>query len=137
MFDAAGASVPEGRVGFIAVAQDIKAAGYIPIYECVKTGWPSQIFLLDGWTTYVNPVIGDEGVQKLEVNELRLNEIPAFLDVCSKFLEIWDLGLNQDNILADAYEEQLELFGSGKVVMVFQGHWFLSSIVEKFGEVFG
>jgi raffinose/stachyose/melibiose transport system substrate-binding protein len=137
VFDAAGASVPESWDEFIAVAQDIKAAGYIPIYECVKTGWPSQIFPLDGWTTYVDPVIGDEGVQKLEVNELKLNEIPALRDVFSKFLEIRDLGLNQENILAGAYEEQQELFGSGKVAMVFQGHWFLSAIIEKFGEDFG
>lgn len=137
VFDAIGASVPESWDEFIAVAQAAKAAGYIPIYECEKTGWPSQIFPLDGWTTYVDPVIGDKGVQKLEVNELRLNEIPAFRDVFSKFLEIKNLGLNQDNILAGDYNEQQELFGTGKVAMAFQGHWFLTVLIEKFGEDFG
>jgi len=136
VFDAIGASVPQSWDELIEVAQDAKAAGYIPFYEAGKTGWPLQIFPLDGWTTYVDPVIGDEGVQALEVNELRLNEIPAFRDVFVKFLELRDLGLDQDNLLAGDYEEQQELFGTGKVAMVLQGHWFLTILIDKFGEDF-
>ena len=136
IFDAIGASVPESWDEFIEVAQAAKDAGYIPIYEAVKTGWPPQIFPLDGFTTYVDPVLGTAGIQRLENNTLRWNDIPSFRDVFLKQIELQELGLYQDNLLAGEYEEQQELFGSGRVAMVSQGHWFLPIIVDKFGEDF-
>lgn len=131
-----GASVPGTWDEFVELAEAAKAAGYIPIYAAVKTGWPTQIFSLDCFTTYVDPEIGDEGVLALETNKLRLNEIPAFREVFVKQLELQERGLYQDNLLAGDYDEQQELFGSGRVAMVLQGHWFLNILAEKFGADF-
>ena len=136
LFDAIGAQVPESWDELIAVAQDAKDAGYIPFYESVKTGWPAQIFPLDGFTTYVDPVIGDAGVLALEANELRLNDIPALRDVFARQLELKELGLYQENLLAGDYDECQELFGTGRVAMVSQGAWFLNVVAEKFGADF-
>jgi raffinose/stachyose/melibiose transport system substrate-binding protein len=136
VFDAIGAEVPQSWDELIAVAQDAKDAGYIPFYESVKTGWPAQIFPLDGFTTYVDPVIGDAGVVALEANQLRLNEIPALREVFARQLELMELGLYQDNLLAGDYDECQELFGTGRVAMVSQGAWFQGALAEKFGDDF-
>ena len=133
VFSQAGVSVPENYSEFFDVAKKLKDAGFIPIYEAINEEWPTQIFSLDGWTTYVDPVIGDEGVQAIEVNEKRLNEIAAFREVLQKQYDLYANGLLQPNPLAGTYDDQQEKFGQNKVGMVFQGAWFLGAMEKKFG----
>ena len=136
VFRALGVGVPQTYAQFLEICKKAKAAGLIPVYEAVKTGWPAQIFSLDGWTTHVDPAIGDSAVSRLETNQLRLNAIPAFKQVLQRQVELKTLGYYQENLLAGTYEEQQELFGTGKVAMIFQGAWVLTQLQQKFGDGF-
>jgi raffinose/stachyose/melibiose transport system substrate-binding protein len=136
IFDSMGVKVPQSYAEFIEVCEKFKAAGITPIYEAVKTGWPAQIFSLAGWVSYVDQEIGDEGVLKLEKNELRLNAIPALKKVLEMQIELKDRGFYQENLLAGTYDEQQDAFGTGKVAMIFQGAWVLNQLNQKFGEEF-
>jgi len=136
VFKALGKTVPNNWADFVAIAKAAKTAGYIPLYEAVKTGWPLQVFSLAGWTTFVDPAIGDAGVRKLEKNELRLNAIPAFADVLKRQYDLMKAGYTQDNVLSGTYEEQQELFGQGKIAMVTEIPAFMSAIEQKFGKQF-
>jgi len=136
VFKSLGKTAPANWADFIAIAKAAKAAGIIPLYEAVKTGWPLQVFSFAGWTTFVDPAIGDAGVRKLEKNELKLNEIPAFADVLKRQYDLYKAGYTQDNVLSGTYEEQQELFGQGKLAMSAQIPAFLSALEQKFGKQF-
>lgn len=134
VFKALGKSVPNNYAEFLAILKAAKDKGYIPVYEAAKTGWPLQVYTLAGWPGYVDPVIGDEGVRKLEKNQLKLNQIPAFKDLLSRQYDLVKKGYVQDNVQAGTYEEQQELFGEGKVAVVFQIPVFISALEQKFGK---
>jgi len=136
VFQAMGVSVPQTYQEFLQVCAKAKSAGYVPVYAAAKTGWPLQIFSLAGWTTYVDPAIGKSGVQALDTNKLRLNNIPSLKMVLTRQLELKEKGYNQKDVLAGTYAQQQELFGTGKVAMVFQGAWFLDALAKKFGNDF-
>lgn len=136
VFGAVGVDIPKNYQEFLTVCEKVKAAGYTPVYEAVKTGWPAQIYSLAGWVSYVDQEIGDQGVLRLEKNELRLNQIPALKKVLEKQLALKNLGYYQNNLLAGTYEEQQDQFGNGKVAMIFQGAWVLNLLQQKFGDEF-
>ncbi len=136
VFGAVGVDIPKNYQEFLTVCEKAKAAGYTPVYEAVKTGWPAQIYSLAGWVSYVDQEIGDQGVLRLEKNELRLNQIPALKKVLEKQLALKNLGYYQNNLLAGTYEEQQDQFGNGKVAMIFQGAWVLNLLQQKFGDEF-
>ncbi|HEY9054536.1 MAG TPA: extracellular solute-binding protein [Rectinemataceae bacterium] len=136
VFKALGKTPPANWADFVAILKAAKAAGYIPLYEAVKTGWPLQVFSLAAWPTFVDPAIGDSGARKLEKNELRLNAIPAFADVLKRQYDLMKAGYCQDNVLSGTYEEQQELFGQGKIAMSAHIPAFLSALEQKFGKQF-
>jgi raffinose/stachyose/melibiose transport system substrate-binding protein len=136
VFKALGKAPPANYAEFLTIAKAAKAAGYVPIYEAAKTGWPLQVFSLIGWPSFVDPAIGDAGMQKLEKNQLRLSEIPELKDLLARQYDLAKSGLYQDSFLAGTYEEQQELFGQGKVAMVTQIPVFISAMEQKFGKQF-
>lgn len=136
VFKALGKAPPANYAEFLAIAKAAKAAGYVPIYEAAKTGWPLQVFSLIGWPSFVDPAIGDAGMQKLEKNQLRLSEIPELKDLLARQYDLAKGGLYQDSFLSGTYEEQQELFGQGKVAMVTQIPVFISAMEQKFGKQF-
>ncbi len=136
VFKALGKGVPNNWAEFMDIVKAAKAAGYIPLYEAVKTGWPLQVFSLASWPTWVDPAIGDSGVRKLEANELRLNAIPALADVLKRQYDLMKAGYTQDNVLSGTYDEQQELFGQGKVAMSAQIPNFMTALAQKFGRQF-
>jgi raffinose/stachyose/melibiose transport system substrate-binding protein len=107
-----------------------------PFYDGVKDGWPAQIFYLTGWVSGVDPAIGDEGVQKLEKNQLGLADIPQVKDLFTKQKELKDLGLYQDNLMAGTYDEMQSKMGDGKVAMVFMLDGIIPQLEKKFSKDF-
>ena len=75
IFARIGAKEPQSYGELLEICRKVKAAGITPIYEAVKTGWPPQVYSLASWVTWVDPAIGDDGVAKLTVNQLRFTEI--------------------------------------------------------------
>lgn len=134
VFKAIGADVPKNYADFLNILKKAKASGYIPIYEAAKTEWPLQVFSLIAWPTFVDPQLGDEGVQKLERNELRLNQIPALRDVFSRYVALRDAGLFQTGYQSGTYDEQMELLATGKAAVAFQISNFIPSLMAKFGQ---
>ncbi|GBF72309.1 hypothetical protein PA598K_00549 [Paenibacillus sp. 598K] len=134
VFKQAGVDVPQNYADMIEIAKKIKAAGFTPFYEGVKDAWPPQVFYFTGWVTQVDPVIGDEGVAKLNRNELALADIAELKDLFAKQLELKELGLYQDNVMAGTYDEMQNELGDGKVGMVFMLDGIVSQLEQKFGK---
>ncbi|CAN7554204.1 hypothetical protein [Paenibacillus sp. LjRoot56] len=114
----------------------IKGAGVTPFYEGVKDGWPAQIFYLTVWVTNVDPVVKEEGIKKLETNELKLANIPEVKDLFEKHKELKDLGLYQEDVLAGTYDDMQNKLGEGKVAMSFMIDGLIPQLEKKFGKPF-
>lgn len=136
VFGKVGVQPPKNYADLIETAKKIKASGVTPFYEGVKDGWPAQIFYLTGWVSGVDPAIGDEGVQKLEKNQIGLAEIPQVKDLFMKQKELKDLGLYQDNLMAGTYDEMQSKMGDGKVAMVFMLDGIIPQLEKKFSKDF-
>lgn len=136
VFAAAGVQPPTNYADLLEIAKKIKAQGVTPFYEGVKDAWPPQVFYLTGWVSYVDPAIGDEGVAKLENNELKLADIPELRALFEKSKELKELGLYQDNILAGTFDELQNLLGEGKVGMAFMLDGIIPQLEKKFGKDF-
>lgn len=134
VFKQAGVDVPQNYADMIEIAKKIKAAGFTPFYEGVKDAWPPQVFYFTGWVTQVDPVIGDEGVAKLNRNELALADIAELKDLFAKQLELKELDLYQKNVMAGTYDEMQNELGDGKVGMVFMLDGIVSQLEQKFGK---
>jgi raffinose/stachyose/melibiose transport system substrate-binding protein len=92
VFEKAGVQPPKNYADLLNIAGKIKAAGLIPFYEGVKDAWPAQIFYFTGWVSHIDPVIGPEGVAKLDKNELKLSEIPKLKELFNRQLELKNKG---------------------------------------------
>ncbi|ASA21374.1 ABC transporter substrate-binding protein [Paenibacillus donghaensis] len=136
VFAKAGVEPPKNYADLITIAKKIKATGVTPFYEGVKDGWPAQIFYLTGWVSNVDPAIGDEGVAKLQTNELKMNAIPELKNLFVKHKELIDLGLYQDNVLAGTFDEMQTMLGEGKAAMVFNLDGIVPQLEKKFGKAF-
>jgi raffinose/stachyose/melibiose transport system substrate-binding protein len=136
VFGKVGVQPPKNYADLIETGKKIKASGVTPFYEGVKDGWPAQIFYLTGWVSGVDPAIGDEGVQKLEKNQLGLADIPQVKDLFTKQKELKDLGLYQDNLMAGTYDEMQSKMGDGKVAMVFMLDGIIPQLEKKFSKDF-
>jgi raffinose/stachyose/melibiose transport system substrate-binding protein len=136
VFAKAGVEPPTNYANLLEIAEKIKGAGITPFYEGVKDGWPTQVFYLTGWVSQVDQEIGDEGVQKLDKNELKLSDIAALKDLFVKSKEIKDLGLFQKNTLSGTFDELQNELGEGKVAMAFMLDGILPQLEKKFGKEF-
>ncbi|CAN7630887.1 ABC transporter substrate-binding protein [Paenibacillus sp. LjRoot153] len=136
VFKDVGVEPPKNYADLLTIAKKIKGAGVTPFYEGVKDGWPAQIFYLTGWVTNVDPVVKDEGIKKLETNELKLTNIPEMKDLFEKHKELKDLGLYQENVLAGTYEDMQNKLGEGKVAMSFMLDGLIPQLEKKFGKSF-
>ncbi|MGG4145328.1 ABC transporter substrate-binding protein [Paenibacillus algorifonticola] len=136
VFEKAGVAAPTNYANLIEIAKKLKGDGVTPFYEGVKDGWPTQVFYLTGWVSQVDQEIGDEGVQKLNVNQLKLSDIAALKDLFVKSKEIKDLGLFQKNTLSGTFDELQNELGEGKVAMAFMLDGILPQLEKKFGKDF-
>jgi raffinose/stachyose/melibiose transport system substrate-binding protein len=136
VFKKAGVDVPNNYADLITIMDKIKASGTTPIYEAVKEAWPVQVYSLAAWTTFVDPVIGKDGADKIERNDLKLADIPALKDVFQRQYDLKSKGYYQSNPLSGSYDEQQDLFGKGQVAMVLQLESMLPALAKKFGDDF-
>ncbi|MFC0331616.1 ABC transporter substrate-binding protein [Paenibacillus sepulcri] len=136
VFAKVGVAPPKNYADLIEIAKKIKAAGITPFYEGVKDGWPSQVFYFTGWVSDVDPAVGDEGVNKLNANALKLNEIPELKTLFEKQKELKDLDLFQKNVMAGTYDELQNEMGDGKVAMAFMLDGIVPQMEKKFGKEF-
>jgi ABC-type glycerol-3-phosphate transport system substrate-binding protein len=136
VFKKAAVEPPKNYDDLINIAKKIKGAGITPFYEGVKDGWPTQIFLLTGWVTDVDPAIEADGVKKLETNQLKLADIPQVKELFVKQKQLKDLGLYQSNLMAGTYDELQSKLGDGSVAMAFMIDGIIPQLEKKFGKPF-
>jgi len=136
VFAKVGVNPPTNYADLIEIAKKIKAAGITPFYEGIKDAWPPQVFYYTGWVTQVDPAIGDEGVAKLNSNQLKLSDIPELRDLFTKQKELKELGLYQNNVMSGTYDELQNEFGDGKVAMTFMLDGIIAQLEKKFGKDF-
>ncbi|MFC5471550.1 ABC transporter substrate-binding protein [Cohnella suwonensis] len=135
VYEKLGLSVPKTYAELLANAEAIKSAGIVPFYEAGKTGWPTQIFPLSAFQSYVMPTIGgEEGVRKLISNTLGFADIPEMKHVFELQYELGAKGYYNKNLLAGTYEDQQQALAEGTAAMVFQADWMLPEVSKRFGD---
>ncbi|WP_246079716.1 ABC transporter substrate-binding protein [Paenibacillus piri] len=133
VFTDLGLSVPQNYQELLAAAEKIKGAGITPFYEAVKTGWPTQVFPLASFQSFVLPTIGGmEGVKKLKENTMRFTDIPELKKVFERHYELKTKGYFNSDLLSGTYENQQEALTTGKAAMVFQADWMMPIIAQRF-----
>jgi len=135
VYEQQGLSIPKTYGELLANAEKLKQAGVTPFYEAVKTGWPTQIYPLSAFQSFVMPTIGgEEGVQKLVSNTLGFADIPEMKKVFERQYELKTKGYYNKDLLAGTYENQQEALANGTAAMAFQADWMLPEISKRFGD---
>lgn len=134
VFAAVGEGTPKNYDDFIRILQKLKAAGYTPIYEAAKSEWPLQVYTFISWPSLIDPTLADGDVAKLNNNAIRLTEIPALREVLENYLDLFDMGLVNENWRSGTYEEEMELLGDGKVACACLISGAIPAMVEMFGK---
>lgn len=126
-------SVPNNYKDFLKICKTIKQAGITPIFEAAGTVWPTQIFTLCGFQTFVTPSIGGEsGVQKLIKNQIKLKDMPALKDVFTRYYNLKKLGYMNKDLASGTYDQLEKAVSSGTAAMVFMADWMLPDIQTKY-----
>ncbi|MDG0790934.1 extracellular solute-binding protein [Cohnella ginsengisoli] len=135
VYEANGLSIPKTYAELLGNAEKLKNAGITPFYEAVKTGWPTQIFPLAAFQTFVLPTIGgQDGIQQLKENKLRLKDIPELKKVFERQYDLKKKGYYNKDLLAGTYENQQEALATGTAAMAFQADWMLPEISKRFAD---
>jgi|HigsolmetaAR203D_1030402.scaffolds.fasta_scaffold01777_6 raffinose/stachyose/melibiose transport system substrate-binding protein len=128
-----GLELPKNYGELLQIAETLKGKGITPFFEAVNTVWPTQIFFLAGFQSFVLPVIGEDGVQKIINNELRVTDIPEVAELFQRYYDLKTAGYLNEDLLSGTYELQQETLSNGKSAMAFQADWILPIIQERFG----
>ncbi len=138
VFEKLNIQLPNNYSEFLDICKKVKDAGITPVYEAAGTVWPAQIYTLCGFQSIIIPTIGgDEGVEKLIKNELKLQDIPALKDVFTRYYDLNKSGYMNKDFASATYDMQEEALSSGKAAMAFQADWMLPDIETKYSNVNG
>ena len=115
MFDELGLSIPTNYKDFCDVCEKIKAAGIIPIYECVSDGWHHVC-----WTeAAVAATKADSGYpDALNENKATFEGNKELTTMFSQLKEMADKGYMGDNYMSNQYADAPASIASGEYAMV-------------------
>ncbi len=115
MFDELGLSIPTNYKEFCDVCEKIKAAGIIPIYECVSDGWHHVC-----WTeAAVAATKADSGYpDALNENKATFEGNKELTTMFSQLKEMADKGYMGDNYMSNQYADAPASIASGEYAMV-------------------
>ncbi|MCR4596419.1 MAG: ABC transporter substrate-binding protein [Lachnospiraceae bacterium] len=115
LFDELGLSIPTSYAEFCDVCEQIKAAGVIPIYECVSDGWhhvcwtEAAIAATQADASYPDAL--NNNTATFEGNE-------QLTTMFSQLKELADLGYMGDNYMSNEYADAPASIASGEYAMV-------------------
>jgi len=115
LFDELGLSIPTSYAEFCDVCEQIKAAGVIPIYECVSDGWhhvcwtEAAIAATQADASYPDAL--NNNTATFEGNE-------QLTTMFAQLKELADLGYMGDNYMSNAYADAPASIASGEYAMV-------------------
>lgn len=133
VFSKLGVSLPNNYQDFLNICKAAKDAGITPVFEAAGTVWPTQIFTLCGFQSIIYPAMGgEEGVDKIVNNKVKLKDIPELKDVFTKYYELNKLGYMNKDLASATYDMQEEAISKGTAAMILQGDWMLPDLQSKF-----
>ena len=115
IFDSLGLSIPTTYNEWKEVCQKIKDAGYTPVYEATINGWHQVLPLFEtgGLWQEQDPDI----YQKLNANEIDLDEIPSLLTILKELDECAKAGYFGEDYLSNAWENSKEAMATERCAM--------------------
>lgn len=130
IFEKLGLSVPATYEEFKDVCQKIKDAGYTPIYEATTNGWHQVLPLFETGGLWLSQ--DPEMYQKLNANEIDLDEIPSLLTIIKQLDECAKAGYFGDDYLSNAWENAKEAMAEERCAMTIAELGFRGQIEEEF-----
>jgi raffinose/stachyose/melibiose transport system substrate-binding protein len=123
-------SIPATWEEFIAVAEQLKAAGYeIPIGLGAADQWPISHWQTMLWGRYATPA----GVNDVMFGDGKWTE-DHFVQATTVLKELNDAGYFGPNPLAVNYDDVMAQFWRGEVPMTFTGTWIIGDAVAALGD---
>lgn len=130
IFEKLGLSVPTTYEEFKDVCQKIKDAGYTPVYEATTNGWHQVLPLFETGGLWLSQ--DPDMYQKLNANEIDLDEIPALLTIIKQLDECAKAGYFGDDYLSNAWENAKEAMAEERCAMTIAELGFRGQIEEEF-----
>lgn len=115
IFENLGLEIPTTYNEFKDVCQKIKDSGLTPIYEATQNGWHQVLPLFETGGMYQEN--HSDLYEKLNTNEMDLDDIPELLTIIEQLKEFADLGFYGDNFLSNSVENAKEAMANGEVAM--------------------
>ena len=115
IFESLGLDVPTTYNQFKDVCQQIKDSGITPIYEGTQNGWHQVLPLFETGAMYQEN--HPDLYEKLNKNEMDLDDVPELLTIIEQLKEFADLGFYGDDYLSNSVENAKEAMANGKVAM--------------------
>lgn len=125
--------IPTNYEAFKGVCEAIKASGVTPIYECTQNGWHQVLPLFETGTLYQNH--HKDLYNKLNNNEMNLDDVPELLEIVRQLKEFATLGYYGDDFLDKKYEGATKAFAKGEVAMVMAEPGWAYEVQTDFPEV--
>lgn len=127
LFEEAGITeVPKDWTGFLAAAEQLKAAGITPIVMGDKDPWVIQFGMYQLAANNVYPADADFD-KKLQTGETTLTD-SKWVNTVGQYKELYDKGYVNKGSLGMASAQALQQFVDGKAAMIFTGTWDLPAI---------
>ena len=115
IFENLGLEIPTTYNEFKDVCQKIKDSGLTPIYEATQNGWHQVLPLFETGGMYQEN--HSDLYEKLNTNEMDLDDITELLTIIEQLKEFADLGFYGDNFLSNSVENAKEAMANGEVAM--------------------
>ena len=115
IFQSQGLSVPTTYAEFKEVCQKLQDAGITPIYEATTNGWHQVLPLFETGGLWLEQ--DADMYEKLNRNEIGLDEIPSLLTIIKQLDECAKAGYFGDDYLSNAWENAKEAMATGRCAM--------------------
>lgn len=125
MFEENGWSVPANYQEFMALCDEISAAGITPTVQGYKDSWP----MAQDMELFMNKAItADEEIyNKIAAGEAKYTD-DLFVDIITKMNEFFQSSAVTETNMALTYDQAAAYFASGQAAMLMHGEWVLDSI---------
>lgn len=130
MFQSLGLSVPTTYAEFKDVCQKLQDAGITPIYEATTNGWHQVLPLFETGGLWLEQ--DADMYDKLNKNEIGLDEIPSLLTIIKQLDECAKAGYFGDDYLSNAWENAKEAMAEERCAMTIAELGFRGQIEEEY-----
>lgn len=132
IFNELGLKVPTNYEEFKNVCQTILDAGITPIYEATTNGWHQALPLFETSGLWVEQ--DKEIFDKLNANEMKLEEVTSILEILKQMNECAQAGYFGEDYLSNAWENAGEAMASQRCAMTIAELGFRGQIEADYPE---